>query len=52
MNKTVQVGDAFFRMPFRATGYWVEDADRKNVAECASGAIAKALADLLNKTLG
>ena len=52
MNKTLQVGDTFFRMPFRATGYWVEDANRKNVAECASGAIAKALADLLNKTLG
>jgi hypothetical protein len=52
MGKQVQVGDSFFRMPFSATGYWVEDADRKNVAECPSGAIAKALAELLNKTLG
>ena len=51
-NKTVQVGDSFFRMPFRAIGYWVEDADRKNVAKCSTGTIAKALAELLNKTFG
>lgn len=52
MNKTVQVGDTFFRMPFCATGFYVEDADRKTVSECRSREVAKAIADMLNKTLG
>ena len=52
MNKTVQVGDTFFRMPFRATGFYVEDADKKTVAECRSREVAKALTELLNKTFG
>ena len=52
MSKTVLVGTTYFRTPFRATGFWVEDADRKSVTECRSTEIAKAIADMLNKTHG
>lgn len=51
-GKIVELGDTYFRFPFQATGFYVEDAARKTAAECGNQKIAKALADLLNKTYG
>ena len=45
----VYFGDAWFKPPFRVMGYWVEDAQGKMVAETSHTAMAKALAELLNK---
>jgi hypothetical protein len=49
-TKTVFFGAKRFVLPFRAHGYWVEDARGKNVAEAASRELATALAKLLNGT--
>ena len=51
MNKTKRFyfGADWFLPPFRVTGYWVEDATGKNVAEAASPQLATALADMLTK---
>ena len=50
MNKAKRFyyAGTWFTLPFRASGYWVEDAERKNVAEAASDELAKALAKTLN----
>ena len=50
MNKANRVyfGTTWFTLPFRAHGYWVEDATGKNVAEAATLELAMALAELLN----
>jgi len=51
MNKAnrVYIGTTWFTLPFRARGYWVEDATGKNVAEAWSRELAKAIAETLNK---
>ena len=51
MNKTKRVyfGGTWFLPPFRVHGLWVEDATGKNVAEAYDYALAKALAEMLNK---
>jgi hypothetical protein len=50
MNKTnrFHYANEWFTTPFRAMGYWVEDAAGKNVCEAASLELAKALALTLN----
>jgi len=51
MNKANRVyfGTTWFTLPFRARGYYVEDATGKEVAEAKSLELARALAELLNK---
>jgi hypothetical protein len=51
MNKTKRFyfGNEWFLPPFRVHGFWAEDATGKNIAEAASPALAKALAELLTK---
>jgi hypothetical protein len=51
MSNRVYFGTTWFLPPFRAHGYWVEDAAGKNVAEAASLELAKALVDMLNSGL-
>ena len=46
----VYFANTWFKPPFSVHGYWVEDATGKSVAEAASIDLAKALAELLNKT--
>jgi hypothetical protein len=50
MNKTnrFHYANDWFLPPFRAMGYWVEDATGKNVCEAASLELAKALVVTLN----
>lgn len=49
-TKTAIFGHKTFVLPFRAYGFWVEDARGNNVAEAASRELATALAKLLNNT--
>ena len=48
MNKRFYYANTWFTLPIKANGYWVEDADRKNIAEAANDEMAKALAQTLN----
>ncbi len=48
MTKRAYFANTWFTLPFRANGFWVEDATGKNVAEAHSREIAKALAETLN----
>jgi hypothetical protein len=50
MLKQVMVGGTIYILPFRASGFWVEDAKGLNVCSCRTMDIAKALATLLNET--
>lgn len=48
MNKRFFYANTWFTLPIRANGYWVEDANRKNLAEAVNNEMAKALAQTLN----
>jgi len=50
MNKAKRIyfGTTWFTLPFRAHGFWVEDATGKSVAEAFSTDLARALAEMLN----
>jgi hypothetical protein len=48
MNRKYFAG-TWYTLPFRAHGFWVEDATGKSVAEAWSRELAKALAAMLNK---
>ncbi len=47
--KSVRIGSTDFILPFRSAGLWVEDARGKNVCECPSQDLAKALAQFMNE---
>lgn len=51
MNKTKRYyfANEWFLPPFRSSGYYVEDATGKEVAEAKTLELARALAELLNK---
>lgn len=49
-KKTASFGKEMWILPFRAGGFWVSDAKDRSVCECRSYELAKAMADLLNKT--
>lgn len=46
--KSMFIGGRRYVLPFRATGYWVEDATGDNVAEARNAEVAKDLAKTLN----
>jgi hypothetical protein len=49
VTKHVYLGDTWFTPPFKANGYYVEDATGKEVADAKSLHIAKGLAEVLNE---
>lgn len=49
MKKTKIVANVVYVLPFKASHCWVTDAKDKNVCEAYSPAIAKEIANLLNK---
>lgn len=49
--KSAVIAGRRYILPFRASGFWVEDARGDNVAEARSVESAKALAELLNKAV-
>lgn len=46
--KSMFIGGRRYVLPFRANGYWVEDATGDNVAEARNAEVAKDLAKTLN----
>lgn len=47
--KTTTLGGRTWLLPFRASGFWVEDARGNSVCDCRAAPIAVALAELLNR---
>jgi len=46
--KTYQLGDKVYALPFKSSGFFVEDARRITVMECKSSPVASVLAAMLN----
>lgn len=47
--RTVTIGGRTWLLPFRASGFWVEDARGNSVCDCRATQIAGALAQILNQ---
>lgn len=48
-SKSVKIGNQYYILPFKTSGFWVEDSKRNNVAECRSQEVAADLAKILNE---
>ena len=49
IRKTINIGNDNFILPFRATGFSVDDSSGTVIAECRSQEVAKELVKILNR---
>lgn len=47
-KRTMFIGNITYVLPFKANGYWVEDAKGSNVCEAYNESVAKKIAEILN----
>lgn len=47
--RVVTIGGRTWHLPFRAAGFWVEDARSNSVCDCRTTQMAVALAQIMNR---